>query len=62
MEYAVILALVAVGVLVALAYMAGSLRDVFEFVPDHIEAAVTNDDPIEVAKNRGHGWCKKHGC
>lgn len=61
-EYALILALVAVGVIVALAYLAGGIGNVFEMVSDTLEGVTTSEDPIEVGRRRGRGWCKKFGC
>jgi len=61
-EYALIIAVVAIGVIVALSFLAGGIGDVFEMVSDHLEAAVTEEDPIEVGRRRGRGWCKKFGC
>jgi len=61
-EYALIIAVVAIGVIAALSFLAGGVGDAFEMVTDHLEAAVTNEDPIEVAKRHGRGWCKKFGC
>ncbi len=61
-EYALILALVAVGVIVALAFLAGGIGDVFEMVSDTLEGVTTSEDPIEVGRRRGRGWCKKFGC
>jgi Flp pilus assembly pilin Flp len=61
-EYALILAIVAVGVIVALTFLAGSIGDVFEMVSDTLEGVTTNEDPIEVGRRRGRGWCKKFGC
>ena len=61
-EYALIIAVVAIGVIVALTFLAGGIGDAFEMVTDHLEAAITDEDPIEVARRRGRGWCKKFGC
>lgn len=61
-EYALILALVAVGVIVALAFLAGGIGDVFKMVSDTLEGVTTSEGPIEVGRRRGRGWCKKFGC
>jgi Flp pilus assembly pilin Flp len=61
-EYALILAIVAVGVIVALTFLAGGIGDVFEMASDTLEGVTTNEDPIEVGRRRGRGWCKKFGC
>lgn len=61
-EYALILALVAVAVIVALAFLAGGIGNVFEMVSDTLEGVTTNEDPIEVGRRRGRGWCKRFGC
>jgi len=60
-EYAVIIALIALGALVALSFLAGGVGNVFEMVSDNIEAIATNSDPINVAQHHGHGWCHHHG-
>ncbi len=61
-EYALILALVAVAVIVALAFLAGGIGNVFEMVSDTLEGVTTGEDPIEVGRRHGRGWCKKFGC
>ena len=61
-EYALILAVVAVGVIVALVFLAGGIGNVFEMVSDTLEGVTTSEDPIEVGRRRGRGWCKKFGC
>jgi pilus assembly protein Flp/PilA len=61
-EYALILGLVAVGVIVALAYLSGGVGSVFDLVSDNLEAVTTNQDPIEVGRQHGHGWCRHFGC
>jgi pilus assembly protein Flp/PilA len=60
-EYAVIIALIALGAMVALSFLAGGVGNVFEMVTDNLEAIATNTDPIEVARRHGHGWCRHHG-
>jgi len=61
-EYALIMALVALGVLVALAFLAGGIGNAFEMVADNLEAAITSEDPIEVGRRHGRGWCRRFGC
>jgi Flp pilus assembly pilin Flp len=61
-EYALILAVVAVGVIVALVFLAGGIGDVFEMTSDTLEGVITGEDPIEVGRRHGRGWCKKFGC
>jgi pilus assembly protein Flp/PilA len=61
-EYAVIIALIALGAMVALSFLAGGVSNVFEMVSDNLEAVATNMDPIDVAQHHGHGWCRHHGC
>jgi Flp pilus assembly pilin Flp len=61
-EYALILGLIALGVIVAMTFLAGGLGNAFEMIADHVEAAVTQEDPIEIGRRHGRGWCKKHGC
>jgi pilus assembly protein Flp/PilA len=61
-EYALILGLVAIGVIVALAYLGGGVGNVFDLVSDNLEAVATNQDPIEVGRQHGHGWCRHFGC
>jgi len=61
-EYALIIAVLAIGVLVVLAYLAGGIGNVFEMVTDHLEAVITNEDPIEVGRRHGRGWCRRFGC
>ncbi|MEX2045868.1 MAG: Flp family type IVb pilin [Chloroflexota bacterium] len=61
-EYALIIAVLAVAVIAALAFLAGGLGDVFEMVSDTLEGVTTNEDPVEVGRRRGRGWCKKFGC
>jgi len=61
-EYALIIAVVAIGVIAALSFLAGGISDAFEMVTDHLEAGITDEDPIEVAKRHGRGWCKRFGC
>ena len=61
-EYALILALVAVALIVALAFLAGGIGDAFEMASDTLEGVTTNEDPVEVGRRRGRGWCKKFGC
>jgi Flp pilus assembly pilin Flp len=61
-EYALIIAVIAIGVLVALSFLAGGISDAFEMVSDHVEAAATNEDPIEVGRRHGRGWCRRFGC
>jgi Flp pilus assembly pilin Flp len=61
-EYALIIAVVAIGLLVVLAFLAGGIGNVFEMVADHLEAAVTSEDPIEVGRRHGRGWCRRFGC
>ncbi|HET7700621.1 MAG TPA: Flp family type IVb pilin [Candidatus Limnocylindria bacterium] len=61
-EYALIVAVVALGVLLALAFVAGGVGNVFEMVSDTLEGALTGEDPIEVGRRRGRGWCRRFGC
>ena len=61
-EYAIIIAVLAVGVIVALVFVAGGMRDAFEMVSDHMEGVITQEDAFEVARRRGRGWCRKFGC
>jgi Flp pilus assembly pilin Flp len=61
-EYALILGLIALGVLVAMTFLAGGIGDAFEMIADHVESVTTQEDPIEVGRRHGRGWCKKHGC
>ena len=61
-EYALILGLVAIGVVVALSFLSGGVGNVFEMVTDNLEAAATQQDVLDVAQHHGHGWCRHHGC
>ncbi|MGH2450076.1 MAG: Flp family type IVb pilin [Candidatus Limnocylindria bacterium] len=61
-EYALIIAVVALGVIGALVFLAGGIADAFEMISDHVEAAITNEDPVEVGRRRGRGWCIRFGC
>jgi Flp pilus assembly pilin Flp len=61
-EYALIIAVLAIGLLVVLAYLAGGIGNVFEMVADNLEAVITNEDPIEVGRRYGRGWCRRFGC
>ena len=61
-EYALIVAVVAIGVILALAFVAGGVGNVFEMVSDNLEGALTGEDPVEVGRRRGRGWCRRFGC
>ncbi len=61
-EYALILAVVAAGVTVALVFLAGGIGNAFEMVSDTVEGVTTSEDPIEVGRRRGRGWCRRFGC
>ncbi|HET8570000.1 MAG TPA: Flp family type IVb pilin [Candidatus Limnocylindria bacterium] len=61
-EYALVIAVIALGVLVALSFLAGGIGNAFEMVSDHVEATLTSEDPIEVGRRRGRGWCRRYGC
>jgi pilus assembly protein Flp/PilA len=61
-EYALILALIAIGVIVALAFLAGGIGSAFEMISDNVEAVITNEDPVEVGRRHGRGWCRRFGC
>jgi len=60
-EYAVIIGLIALGAMVALSFLAGGVGGAFEMVADNLQAVVTQEDPIEIARHHGHGWCRHHG-
>jgi pilus assembly protein Flp/PilA len=61
-EYALILALIAIGVVVALAFLAGGIGSAFEMISDNVEAVITSEDPVEVGRRHGRGWCRRFGC
>ena len=61
-EYALIIAVVAVGVILALLFLAGGIGGVFEMASDAMEGVATGEDPIEVGRRRGRGWCRRFGC
>ena len=61
-EYALIIAVVAVGVILALVVLACGIGGVFEMASDAMEGVVTGEDPIEVGRRRGRGWCRRFGC
>jgi Flp pilus assembly pilin Flp len=61
-EYALIIGLIALGALVALTFLAGGIGNAFDMVSDHLESVITQEDPVEVGRRHGRGWCKKHGC
>jgi pilus assembly protein Flp/PilA len=61
-EYALIIAVVAVGVILALVFLAGGIGSVFEMASDAMEGVATGEDPVEVGRRRGRGWCRRFGC
>ena len=61
-EYALMIAVVAVGVILALVFLAGGIGGVFEMASDAMEGVATGEDPIEVGRRRGRGWCRRFGC
>jgi len=60
-EYALITGLLAVGVIAVLGSLSMSIQDVFEMTSDHIEAALSGLDPVQVAQNNGkRRWHNKN--